>query len=76
MIYIPGLTAHQEILLETLLELEETDEILEWYDRLSPNNKKTAKTLMTLVVLDEIDREVNCTSDLSWANSLIDACRK
>ena len=77
MIYIPGLTAHQELLLETILELDETDDIVAWYDGLTPNNKRAAKTLMHLIVLAEIDSQVNCTSDLTIAEQMImNACKK
>lgn len=76
MIQIHGLTEHQRILLDTMWEKKTTEELYNWMQHLTPNNAQTVDVLVELVQLAFIDKEVNCTSDLTEANFLIEKARK
>jgi uncharacterized protein YukE len=76
MIQIEGLTAHQTMLLDTMWEKDTHEELQDWMQKITPNNRRMVEVLIHMVQLAYIDSEINCTSDLSLANELIEKARK
>lgn len=76
MIQIEGLTAHQTMLLDTMWEKDTYEELQDWMQKITPNNRRMVEVLIQMVQLAYIDSEITCTSDLSLANELIEKARK
>jgi len=76
MIQIEGLTAHQTMLLDTMWEKDTHEELQDWMQKITPNNRRMVEVLIQMVQLAYIDSEITCTSDLSLANELIEKARK
>ena len=76
MIQIEGLTAHQTMLLDTMWEKDTHEELQDWMQKITPNNRRMVEVLIQMVQLAYIDSEITCTSDLSLANELIEKAKK
>jgi hypothetical protein len=57
-------------------EKKTTEELYAWMENLTPSNVRTVDVLVEMVQLAYLDKKINCTSDLSLANKLIEKARK
>lgn len=76
MIRIEGLTDYQCTLLDEMWTKDTSTELYEWIESLGTHDAKEVDVLLQLVQLAYIDKEVNCVSDLSIANKMIESARK
>ena len=55
---IDGLTQEQKELLELIWSLESYEELLEFLDVLTPEDRRTAQTLIKLILLERIEDDL------------------
>lgn len=75
MIHIDGLTERQCKLLDQMWIKDSHEELYTWVESLPIIDAMEVDVLVEMVQLAYIDKEVNCVSDLSLANTLIEKAR-
>jgi hypothetical protein len=75
MIRIDGLTEHQKMLLDTMWELNTSEELYTWMETITEENLRTVTVLIDMIQLAYIDKDVHCNTDLSNVYDMIMACR-
>jgi hypothetical protein len=71
MITIDGLTPHQVDMLNHMWEIDSYQDLLDWQESLSYEERQISETLVDLVTLAELDSTLLAKEDFTDANKLI-----
>ena len=75
-IAVHGITKRQTNILTQMRQIGDSGALYDWLETLPPADVMEVDVLLELVQLTVTDNSVNCVSDLSIANTLIEKARK
>lgn len=75
-ITVHGITKRQTNILTKMRQMGDCGALYDWMETLPPADEMEVDVLLELVQLTITDNSINCVSDLSIANALIEKARK